>query len=92
MLQIENRLGRVRIEHWGPRVIDLDLLVYGKVKMKTPLLTIPHPRLKERAFVLFPLNDIAPGLVIPGSGKSVASLKDALPETTGVDLYPEALR
>jgi 2-amino-4-hydroxy-6-hydroxymethyldihydropteridine diphosphokinase len=57
-LNIEKELGRVRTVHWGPRVIDLDLLFFGQHKIKTEKLQIPHPRLHERAFVLIPLREI----------------------------------
>jgi len=63
---IENELGRVRDKRWGPRVIDLDLLVYEAVTQDDPELTLPHPLITERAFVLAPLNDIAPDLQIKG--------------------------
>ncbi len=58
MLDIENRLGRSRDIHWGPRTIDLDLLLYGEEKISSPELIVPHPRMLERAFVLIPLADI----------------------------------
>ena len=63
---VEERLGRVRGEKWGPRVIDLDVLVYRDLISSEPDLTLPHPHLTERAFVLAPLADIAPDLVIHG--------------------------
>jgi 2-amino-4-hydroxy-6-hydroxymethyldihydropteridine diphosphokinase len=63
---VEDELGRVRSERWGPRVIDVDLLVYRDVTLEHPDLVIPHPRIAERAFVLAPLADIAPDLVIGG--------------------------
>jgi len=66
LLDIENRLGRMRTVRWGPRVIDLDLLLYGDAQIALPELTVPHPRLRERAFVLVPLAEIAPRLVMPG--------------------------
>jgi len=63
---VEAQLGRLRGgEAGGPRVIDLDLLLFGDVVMSGEYLTLPHPRLFERAFVLVPLRDIAPGLVFP---------------------------
>jgi len=67
---MERSLGRVRTEgdRWGPRVIDLDILVYGKVQQSLPGLSLPHPGILERNFVLFPLCDIAPALLVPGQG------------------------
>lgn len=78
LLHVENRMGRVRTLRWGPRVIDLDLLLYGDAQVETPGLTIPHPRLRERAFVLVPLAEIAPDLRLPGDGKRVLELAEIL--------------
>jgi 2-amino-4-hydroxy-6-hydroxymethyldihydropteridine diphosphokinase len=72
---IELAQGRPREhERWGPRVIDLDLLVYGQQRLAEPELTVPHPGIVERNFVLYPLADIAPDLQIPGLGR-VTELK-----------------
>jgi 2-amino-4-hydroxy-6-hydroxymethyldihydropteridine diphosphokinase len=69
LLDVESRLGRERLgPRWGPRTIDLDLLVYGAEKVDDPDLVVPHPYLTERRFVLEPLAELAPGLEIPGSG------------------------
>jgi len=68
LLLVERALGRVRRERWGPRTVDLDLLVYGDLVVDEPGLTVPHPRLHERRFVLEPLAELAPGLEIPGRG------------------------
>ena len=67
---LERSLGRVRTEgdRWGPRKIDLDLLVYGSAHESLPDLILPHPGILERNFVLFPLCDIAPELLVPGQG------------------------
>lgn len=65
--EAERKLGRVRQERWGPRSLDCDLLVYRDVHINTPELTLPHPRITERAFVLVPLLEVAPRLVIDGS-------------------------
>lgn len=65
-LEIERSLGRERHEKWGPRTIDIDLLCRGDEKLHLPELSLPHPRLFERAFVLIPLLEIAPDLVIDG--------------------------
>jgi len=61
-LRIEAALGRVRRERWGPRTIDIDVLLYGDVSIADENLTVPHPRMAERSFVLTPLAEIAPGL------------------------------
>ncbi len=67
---LERSLGRVRSEgdRWGPRVIDLDILIYGNIQRSSPGLNLPHPGISERNFVLFPLCDIAPLLSVPGQG------------------------
>jgi 2-amino-4-hydroxy-6-hydroxymethyldihydropteridine diphosphokinase len=76
--EIERRGGRDRAVslHGGPRPLDLDLLMVGDLTLATPELTLPHPRMHERAFVLVPLADVAPNLVVPGSGwgRTVAEL------------------
>jgi 2-amino-4-hydroxy-6-hydroxymethyldihydropteridine diphosphokinase len=78
MRAIERALGRPEIhERWGPRIIDLDLLVFGREKRADPALTIPHPGIVERNWVLYPLADIAPDLDIPGLGR-VAALKGSI--------------
>lgn len=71
---IEKRMGRVPAEHWGPRVIDLDILLYGDLCLETEHLTVPHLRLMEREFVLYPLAEIAPDLILP-NGQSILELK-----------------
>ena len=76
LLDIEQRMGRVRRERFGPRTIDLDLLLYGDKVVEEPGLTVPHPRLKERRFALEPLSDLDPGLTIPGSGPISALLAE----------------
>jgi 2-amino-4-hydroxy-6-hydroxymethyldihydropteridine diphosphokinase len=77
LLEIERSLGRVRGERWGPRVVDLDLLVYGNEVVDEPGLRVPHPRLHERRFALEPLADLNPELEIPGRG-NVSALLAAL--------------
>ncbi len=88
MQEVEIKLGRVRTRRWGPRTLDLDLLLYDTLIMHTPTLVLPHPRMTERLFVLSPLCDIAPNLVIPGTRKTVSELK-ALLDPAGVRLYRE---
>jgi 2-amino-4-hydroxy-6-hydroxymethyldihydropteridine diphosphokinase len=78
LLEVERVLGRERTgPRFGPRTIDLDLLVYEDLEMDEPGLTIPHPRLHERAFALEPLHELDPGLVVPGRGP-VSALLEAL--------------
>jgi 2-amino-4-hydroxy-6-hydroxymethyldihydropteridine diphosphokinase len=76
LLAVEQRFGRVRIpgEH-GPRTLDLDLLLYGDEVIDEPGLAVPHPRLHERRFVLEPLAELAPGLVVPGRGDMESLLR-----------------
>ncbi len=74
LLAIEHAMGRARHDRWGPRIIDLDLLWVPGSPMDVPGLTLPHPGLPERSFVLYPLADIAPTLMIPGHGR-VSMLK-----------------
>ena len=76
LLRVEQELGRVRDGvHWGPRTIDLDLLVYGDEIVDEPGLRVPHPRLHERRFALEPLVELEPELEIPGAGKAVELLE-----------------
>jgi 2-amino-4-hydroxy-6-hydroxymethyldihydropteridine diphosphokinase len=75
LLDVERRLGRERVgPKWGPRTIDLDLLLYGSEVIDEPGLTVPHPHLHERLFVLEPLAELAPALEIPGNGTVQALL------------------
>jgi len=69
LIAVERQLGRERHERWGPRTIDLDLLLYGSDMLEEPGLTVPHPRLHERRFALEPLAELAPSLVVPGRGR-----------------------
>jgi 2-amino-4-hydroxy-6-hydroxymethyldihydropteridine diphosphokinase len=88
LLEIEHRAGRRRIgERNGPRILDLDLLLYGDANIATADLQVPHPRLHERAFVLVPLAEIAPDLVVPGRG-SVRELLARVDAAGGVIPMP----
>jgi 2-amino-4-hydroxy-6-hydroxymethyldihydropteridine diphosphokinase len=78
LLALERAFGRpAERERWGPRIIDLDLLVHGRERRQEPGLTLPHPGIVERNFVLYPLGDLAPDLDVPGLGR-VAELKGRL--------------
>jgi 2-amino-4-hydroxy-6-hydroxymethyldihydropteridine diphosphokinase len=76
VLEIERVRGRdrTREQRWGPRTLDLDLLLWGDAMIDEPGLTVPHPGIRSRAFVLVPLAQIAPDLIVPGTGRSVAGL------------------
>jgi 2-amino-4-hydroxy-6-hydroxymethyldihydropteridine diphosphokinase len=74
LLDLERQLGRVRRERWGPRTLDLDLLLYGDRVIRTRALTVPHPRLAERRFVLLGLAELCPELPVPGLGRTVQQL------------------
>jgi 2-amino-4-hydroxy-6-hydroxymethyldihydropteridine diphosphokinase len=69
--EVEDHVGRKRRQRWGPREIDIDILVYDDVKIESDTLTVPHPRMMERAFVVVPLAEIAPRLLLP-DGRTAA--------------------
>lgn len=87
LLQIELALGRTRDKAKGPRTIDLDLLLYREETCNTPLLTVPHPRLHQRRFVLVPLAEIAPWLIHPTLDNSMDELLDSLDDDSEVKLW-----
>jgi 2-amino-4-hydroxy-6-hydroxymethyldihydropteridine diphosphokinase len=87
---IESRLGRKRMEKWGPRTIDIDILLFDSRVVETAELRIPHPRLAERRFVLVPLAEIAPDIRVPGAEQTVSSLLAACKDTGVVQLYRKA--
>lgn len=84
-LEAERRLKRVRAERWGPRLIDIDILMFGDSAVREPGLELPHPRMLERAFVLAPLAEIAPSLVLQGvrAADRLATL-----DTAGIEPLP----
>jgi len=91
LLLIERRLGRVRVQRWGPRSIDLDLLLYGSLVVDDPDLQVPHPELTRRSFVLVPLVELDPLLVHPVTGESLLThlgwLKTRPPVKRGTRLW-----
>jgi len=74
LLEIEIKFNRLRLEKWGPRTLDLDLLLYDNLVLESPTLTLPHPHMTERAFVLVPLAEIAPDWVHPVTESAIAQL------------------
>jgi 2-amino-4-hydroxy-6-hydroxymethyldihydropteridine diphosphokinase len=86
---IEREMGRVRKERWGPRIIDLDILIYENQVIQNEELRVPHPRIHERRFVLAPLNDIAPELRHPLLEKTISQLLAALPQEEKVIPLPD---
>jgi 2-amino-4-hydroxy-6-hydroxymethyldihydropteridine diphosphokinase len=83
-LRIEHQLGRVRTQHWGARTIDIDLIGMGNAICNMPSLTLPHPRMAERRFVLVPLCDIAPEWRHPVLGETVRTLLEKCPDALEV--------
>lgn len=85
---IENKLGRKRVIRWGPRTIDLDILLYNQENIVSERLIVPHPRMKERGFVLIPLSEINPNLNLPGD-QSLTTLIQQLPDIEGVRVWKQ---
>lgn len=77
---IEQQQGRVRMQRWGPRTLDLDLLLFGNTVLRSDTLTVPHPEMHRRAFVLYPLHEIAPDIEIPGHGRIGQLLREVDPD------------
>ncbi len=92
--QIENDQGRQRQERWGARTLDLDLLLYDDLRIDTAALTLPHPAMAQRHFVLYPLRDVAPGNLLLPDGTVLDTLVAQCPigdlKETGLDLKSEA--
>ncbi|MCU0432985.1 MAG: 2-amino-4-hydroxy-6-hydroxymethyldihydropteridine diphosphokinase [Bacteroidia bacterium] len=91
LLATERALGRERLERWGPRLIDLDLLFWDNVQLTTNRLVVPHPELHRRRFVLLPLADIAPQLIHPGEKQTIAQLAANCSDPLAVTLLPETV-
>jgi len=88
-LQVEEWLGRVREFRWGPRIIDLDILLYNQENIETENLIIPHPRMHERNFVLVPLLEIEPDICFPVTGIPLKQIADSIQEGEGVRLWKQ---
>lgn len=86
ILNTEEKLGRVRAEKWGPRIIDIDIILFGDVVVNTEHVIVPHPHFRDRLFVLKPAAEIAPDLLDPVTGKTIKELLDLCPDTGGVEL------
>ncbi|WP_242928575.1 2-amino-4-hydroxy-6-hydroxymethyldihydropteridine diphosphokinase [Pontibacter vulgaris] len=84
---IEHELGRIRQEHWGARVIDIDILFYDSLVLQTQRLTIPHPQLHLRRFTLMPIAELAPELVHPVLGQSISQLLKSCADKLEVQIY-----
>jgi len=88
MKQLESDLGREPTFRYGPRLLDIDIIFYGDRELKTPELTLPHPRLAEREFVLRPLADIAPDWLHPVTGLTIAEMLALVPASDAKNLGP----
>ncbi|MDH5398219.1 MAG: 2-amino-4-hydroxy-6-hydroxymethyldihydropteridine diphosphokinase [Cyclobacteriaceae bacterium] len=84
ILEIEERMGRVRIEKWGNRTIDIDILLYGDQVIDKPHLKVPHPEMVGRRFTLQPLAEIAPNMLHPVIGDTIRKLLEKCPDTLEV--------
>ena len=87
LLEIEMKLGRQRLRKWGPRTIDLDILLFNDLCRSEPRLTVPHPGLTERRFVLQPLFVLAPDLIVPGLNTTVRELLENCHDLSAVTEY-----
>ncbi|TKC13920.1 2-amino-4-hydroxy-6-hydroxymethyldihydropteridine diphosphokinase [Robertmurraya kyonggiensis] len=88
-LEIEHSLGRKRIIRWGPRVIDLDILLYNQENIETDKLFVPHPRMQERAFVLIPLLEISPNEKLPRTNQPLRKCLDKISDREGVRIWKQ---
>lgn len=89
ILSVEEKMGRKRLEKFGPRLIDIDMLFYNDDIIDEPNLTIPHPELQNRRFVLAPLNEIAPSFVHPVLKKTITQLLKDCKDKLNVEVYKE---
>ena len=88
-MQVEKELGRKREMRWGPRTIDLDILLYNQENIVTENLIIPHPRIMERAFVAIPLVEIDKDITLPNMDKPVREVMDDIPDKKGVRIWKQ---
>ncbi|CAM4247148.1 2-amino-4-hydroxy-6-hydroxymethyldihydropteridine diphosphokinase [Lederbergia lenta] len=88
-LKVEQELGRIREFRWGPRIIDLDILMYNKENIEMEALQVPHPRMVERAFVLIPLLEIDRNLELPNSFIPLTEVLDEISDKEGVRLWKQ---
>lgn len=86
ILKVEENIGRVRVEKWGPRIIDIDIILFGDSIVNTEQVIIPHPHFRERAFVLKPSVEIASDFLDPVTGNTIKELLDLCPDTGSVEL------
>ena len=86
-LQIELQLGRERKIRWGPRTIDLDILLYNQDNIETDDLSVPHPRMQERAFVIIPLLELEPNIQLPAMDMPLQKVLERIPDKEGVRLW-----
>jgi len=91
MQRVENEMGRNRGKKWGPRIIDIDILLYGQAVVKEEGIAIPHAELHKRRFALVPLNEIASCAIHPAFGVSVKGLLDRLQDNNKVELISECI-
>lgn len=88
VLKAEKMMGRIREEKYGPRIIDIDIILYNNEKHSYSFLKLPHPEMQNRRFVLVPLAEIAPGIIHPVLKKSITQLLDECPDKLPVNRYP----
>ncbi|WP_282156152.1 2-amino-4-hydroxy-6-hydroxymethyldihydropteridine diphosphokinase [Cytobacillus gottheilii] len=86
-LAAEQELGRKRLIKWGPRTIDLDILLYNQDNIESEKLTVPHPRIQERAFVMIPLLEIKPDITLPAMDMPLCILAEEIPDKKGVQIW-----
>lgn len=88
-LFIENELGRKREIRWGPRTLDLDILLYNQENIETESLIVPHPRMLERAFVIIPLMELDPSIKLPNVNAALDDILNQVPDKEGVRLWKQ---